>query len=60
MGIRTVYGWNEATIWKGSNSQLCAICWEPILRHTWSKVHKLTGRAYHDDCAEDNGAYVGT
>jgi hypothetical protein len=51
--------WNPAKVWVGSNSQKCGGCGGFISRGEWSKVHRLTGNVWHDDCAEDAGAYNG-
>lgn len=52
--------WNPAKVWKGCESQICAQCRSRILRGEMSKQNNATGRIYHDDCAEDIGAYHGT
>ena len=49
--------WAPARIWTGSNRQKCVKCGDRIIRGEWSKVEKVSGRVYHDCCAEDLGAY---
>ena len=50
--------WNDAKVWAGSEDQKCYKCRERILVGQWSKQHRVSGHVYHDDCAEDVGAYV--
>lgn len=52
--------WNPAKVWTGSKHQKCVFCKEVINRGEWSKQHRIHGHVYHDDCAEDLGAYSGS
>lgn len=55
--FRPLDKWNPAKVWVGSECQICFHCKETIKRGEWSKQNATTGQIFHDDEAEDLGAY---
>lgn len=51
------WSWGPAKIYHGDGTQRCYKCREFIKEDEWVKVHKVTGTLWHDDEAEDAGAY---
>lgn len=50
--------WNPAKVYYGDGTQRCFKCGEFIQWGEWVKVHRHTGTVWHDDEAEDAGAYL--
>ncbi len=57
--LATNPSWNPARVWTGDETQRCGKCREFIKRGEWTKVNKWHGTIFHDDCAEELGAYSG-